>query len=788
MPISQDLQQECLQFMASKGFNLDQEFIPDGSIHRFSKDGLRNKVDEWYVAHEGISSKENCYLTCTFGSWKTDEEYKFKSWDNGIQFGKEEQKEFEKTCEANTKKLKETLEFKHDEAAKEAERIWRESSQEPPSEEYLSYLKTKKIDLVGARYCLNSKGYPAFIIPFYNIKTQIRTLQIISFNEKSKTSFKSFLFGGEKKGNFAVVTNNYNWGDNAFYVCEGYATGVSIFMSQPVLNIPVIVAGDAGNISPVIENLRSYFPDNKIIIAADSDEKGITKAKEAASKYNCKVVLPKFPKEKILDVNGKKYTNFNDLHCALGLEEVNRQLNTASKSIDVSNNAKKKDVGPCYDFSLNDYPELISKYVSSICLTTSAEPVMVLSSVLSMISAKMGKRFYLSGIDRDYFQDLYPNIWILMIAKSGQFKSTALNKGAKIALKQSCEISKEIKVLQRELNLVPEVDQKNEIKDAIEVLFSQNPMLPTKVTAEALLEGLSQGRGGLILSNELSAWLQNLEKKYNNDLKAILTDFFDVPGSFEYKTKTQGDMIIEKPFISICGVSPLMGVKVNLNLNDVASGFFARFLIITPPYNKNIPPALPNKDASFDLEAERKLEAHLLSLLDLEDDSVRYVLSSEAEILFNKIHEMIYKNKEKYDEKCQEILEPFVKRWSPYVLKIAMIMQCVEDNSTTTIGVSAIKSAWKFVFIAMRSTGDLYEGELGESITQRKCRMLYEFVKNKHQKTNSPVLRQTIFSSKRLDGKGKDYDNVLDLLIDQGKLEVDTTPKKKNQWKYTPKD
>jgi phage/plasmid primase-like uncharacterized protein len=777
---NKDLAEQCRLFMVEKGLELSQSMVIDGNIHRYSADGKRNKSNEWYVAHEGISDHGNQYLICTFGSWRTDEKHVFKSWDSETTFNTEERNEFAKIYKTKIEATEKALRIKHDEVAKEAQKIWDESFFEPPTEEYSRYINKKGIIPIGVKYGLNPNGFPSLIIPLYNIRTYIRTLQFISVDDSGKV-YKSFLSGGEKKGCFASIRDACPGNSKTIFVCEGYATGVSVYMSQQDLKHPVIVAGDAGNLSPVIENFRKSFRNNIIIIAADNDEVGLSKAHEAANKYNCKVVVPEFSQDQSKDSNGKKYSDFNDLHCVAGLEEVNRQLNASSEKIIISKGENQKHDDVCADFSLNDYPKIISEYVGSICLTTNADPMMVLASFLSMISAFMEKKV----VTERYFQNLYPNLWILIIAKSGQFKSTALNKGAKIALRKNKEITKKIKSLQKELR--NEKNKETEINEKIENLFLRNPMLPTKITAEALLDILSKGRGGLILSNEFSAWLQNLEKKYNNDLKGIFTDFYDCNGSFEYTTKTHGTIIIENPFISICGVSPFVGITSNLNLNDVASGFFARFLIITPSHQSKTPPALPDRNVFVNTKVEEKLESILAPLFDMTENSRKYVLSAAASLLFEKYHEDLYKNQDQYDEKCREILEPFLKRWSPYILKIAMIMQFLEDNSTNEISETAIASAYAFVSIAERSTINLFQGELGESKYQRKCRKLYKFIKRKHTEINMPVPRQIIFASKTLDGHNNEYASVLETLIEQGIVNVDMPTSQKGQWKYIPK-
>jgi len=64
---------------------------------------------------------------------------------------------------------------------------------------------------------------------------------------------------------------------------------------------------------------------------------------------------------------------------------------------------------------------------------------MLAASVLVTVSAEVGTR-----IVTDYFGQLYPNLWILVIAPSGSYKTTALNKGAQFAKNKSKQIQQEL--------------------------------------------------------------------------------------------------------------------------------------------------------------------------------------------------------------------------------------------------------------------------------------------------------------------------------------------------------
>lgn len=100
-------------------------------------------------------------------------------------------------------------------------------------------------------------------------------------------------------------------------VCEGYATGASLFMAT---NLPTLVAFNAGNIEPVVAAIREVNPELKITICADYDVPSMTgqkAAEHAAALHGCRVVCP--------DNYGRKM-DYNDVHIQYGLEEVRKRV------------------------------------------------------------------------------------------------------------------------------------------------------------------------------------------------------------------------------------------------------------------------------------------------------------------------------------------------------------------------------------------------------------------------------------------------------------------------------
>ncbi len=118
-------------------------------------------------------------------------------------------------------------------------------------------------------------------------------------------------------------------------------------------------------------------------------------------------------------------------------------------------------------------------------------------------------------------------------------------------------------------------------------------------------------------------------------------------------------------------------IKSNLKCNDVTTGFAARFLIFTPPHSNIIPPGLPAEITKESLLAEEKFKSVLENILKEVGYSKSYSFTEDAKTCFDNasgegFHQQIHNLAKSH--KFEEILEPYLKRWSPYLLKLAMLI------------------------------------------------------------------------------------------------------------------
>jgi putative DNA primase/helicase len=157
----------------------------------------------------------------------------------------------------------------------------------------------------------------ALMVPLRDMAGTLHGIQFI--NPDGSKRFKT---GTNKAGHFHKLGSTK---DSIIVVCEGFATGSSIFQSTGHCTL---VAFDSGNLKAVAEAVRAKRPDYKIILAADNDQStdgnpGLTKAMEAARAVNGLVAVPEFR-----DVSSKP-TDFNDLHTLEGLDRVREIIETA---------------------------------------------------------------------------------------------------------------------------------------------------------------------------------------------------------------------------------------------------------------------------------------------------------------------------------------------------------------------------------------------------------------------------------------------------------------------------
>ncbi|WP_454731133.1 MULTISPECIES: DUF927 domain-containing protein [Cupriavidus] len=186
------------------------------------------------------------------------------------------------------------------------------------------YLQRKGVEAYGVRF-----GKGCVLVPARDAGGELWNVQRIYGKPLRDGNDKVFLKGGRVSGCYHLIGTPAPQG--WILVAEGYATGATL---HQVSGLPVAVAFNATNLRHVAQTMRQLFPDAPLLVCADDDRDteaetgknpGLVAAKDAARCARAAMVKPEG-----LPEGG---SDFNDLACALGAEQVRQQLDAAMRPV-----------------------------------------------------------------------------------------------------------------------------------------------------------------------------------------------------------------------------------------------------------------------------------------------------------------------------------------------------------------------------------------------------------------------------------------------------------------------
>ena len=253
-------------FILDNGETPPRVINPNGVLHRF-KDAT-GKLNCWYSLHiDGRAAG-------VFGNWKTGLKLNWKAEGNFPKLTDSQRLNFQIEKHRQELNRKSEEKARHQVAMSKATYI---RSRSTPATNY-PYLVKKGIQAHCARIYKNT-----LIVPVWN-KNVLVSLQFID-----QLGTKRFLSGGQLKGSSCNI-GTYQSG-KPILICEGFATGASLFQATGYLTI---IAFSAGNLKQLAVDTRSSYPNNKIIICGDNDASGVGQiaARDAALAIGGKYIYP----------------------------------------------------------------------------------------------------------------------------------------------------------------------------------------------------------------------------------------------------------------------------------------------------------------------------------------------------------------------------------------------------------------------------------------------------------------------------------------------------------------
>jgi hypothetical protein len=428
------------------------------------------------------------------------------------------------------------------------------------------------------------------------------------------------------------------------------------------------------------------------------------------------------------------------------------------------------------EMKVENLPPLVKRYVDEIAKSTSGSPTTCAVSLVSALGAFAGTNM----VFRNYFgHNLYPNLWCVAFAPSGAFKSTMVKAGTKLVAQYDSRLHEQIKQAgmdQRKLS--PKSAEYKEADEITRQLQGQTLKMPERVTLDALYSEFQYRSKGLWLPDEFSTWLKMLTAGFNEGMKSLLTELYEVDRSHTKNTKTGGVEVMRNPFISIVSTSTLEFVQDIISPQDAKTGFLARFLLFRTPRLEIIPPALPSVYTPIE---DTSVFGELMRISDILSEMPQTAMTFEkvaAEFFtewHNQMHREIQSMKE--NQHLHSILQAYSSRWSPSFIKVAMIFQQILEPGSREITEDAVLSAGSFMNHSIISTRRLFEHDLGIEESVILQRKILELMAT-HEGTMKwkAISRSGIVRS----GKAKDYKDVIESLEESGRVHIDRTGPKQD--------
>ncbi|MDP2904403.1 MAG: toprim domain-containing protein [Methylovulum sp.] len=125
----------------------------------------------------------------------------------------------------------------------------------------------------------------ALVIPMKDESNALVSLQFIADD-----GVKTMMGGGIAKGSFCPL-GDLTTGNSTILVCEGFATGASLYQNKGLFTF---VAFSAGNLAEVARIVKTHYQNSEIIICGDNDASGVGQkaARAAALAVGGKYILP----------------------------------------------------------------------------------------------------------------------------------------------------------------------------------------------------------------------------------------------------------------------------------------------------------------------------------------------------------------------------------------------------------------------------------------------------------------------------------------------------------------
>lgn len=316
---------------------------------------------------------------------------------------------------------------------------------------------------------------------------------------------------------------------------------------------------------------------------------------------------------------------------------------------------------------------------------------------LSVLSAATQRNIY---IDRSYFV-IYPNLYVLLVGPPGVRKSSAMSYGKNL------------------LSKLPNINiEANKLSPQALINSLSNSNITGQVVAPKTPGGapsavLKRNCTAVIYSSEFSVTLGS--DAHQNGLLSLLTDLFDSPSEWDYKTLSRGVEHLTNVYITILGATTPDWLSTSIPSDAIGGGFTSRIIFVHQDRrrrNNAFPKMTPRlikilDDLTHDLEEIAKLTGNMN-------------LTKEAE----EFYETWYNAQD--GRSMDERFWGYLERKPIHLLKVAMLISLSFSNDGI-VTVAHLEMAIELLLRVERRMPEAFRS-VGNPIVKDLERILTQFI------------------------------------------------------------
>lgn len=266
------------------------------------------------------------------------------------------------------------------------------------------------------------------------------------------------------------------------------------------------------------------------------------------------------------------------------------------------------------------------------------------------------------------------------------------------------------------------------------VIQKANPelLLTTKITLEKLYQVLSKNNWGIMCYREFGAMLAMMQREFNAELKATITDWYDSPPQTKYQKMTGdgAEVIVRRPSLSLLVGSTMEWLIDAAKSKDIAGGFYPRWLFAhcetsdVPDKPRPADPSYTKRDAILAAIKDEICGSHNVEAFDQDGSTQgRMMFDHRAGQEYDRIYSG-WKN----DFGRDGLMGGFSGRGLVHLIKLSMI-HAMSERRSVSMTVNDIAYAYDLTTSSMRDIKSICDLEVSDTKTGAEVNSIRKLIK-----------------------------------------------------------